>query len=190
MTPEIALLEASQRDDLTKAAESFTCRGPRHVDDPTVEFGDNYLKEGLWADFDAAGVTRTWLAVAEGSLAGYVALAADTVQLTKTERRQAELQVGLRAYGCIQIVMLAVEAGLQEREDIHVGRALVDHAILVGVEVGGKIGSRFLAADVNPPAEGFYERCGFTALAGTTEALERKRQQGRVPMVLDLHPHG
>jgi GNAT superfamily N-acetyltransferase len=189
LTLEIALLVAEQRDEITQAAEAFTCRGPRHLDDPTVDFGDSYLKEGKWADLDEAGLTRTWLAVVDGAVAGYVALAADAVHLTNSERRKADLEIGLPGYGCIQIVMLAVDAKLQKRDDVHVGRALVEHAILVGVEIGGQIGSRFLAADVNPPAEGFYECCGFTALAGTNEALERKRKQGRVPMVLDLHPH-
>jgi len=187
---DIALLAAEEREEVAAAVSGFTCRGPRHLEDETVEFGDRYLKDGVWADFDQAGVTRTWVAIVDGAIGGYVALAADTVQLTKSEKKQAELDVAsLRTYGCVQVVMLAVEAGLQKRGDIHVGRALIDHSILIGVEVGKKVGARFLAADVNPPAEGFYERCGFIALASEAEALQRKREQGRIPMVLDLHPH-
>lgn len=190
MSLDITLLSSEERDEVTAAVGGFTCRGPRHLEDETVEFGDRYLKDGIWADFDAAGVTRTWAAVVDGAIGGYVALAADTVQLSRGEKRQAELDVAsLRTYGCIQVVMLAVDAGLQERDDVHVGRALIEHAILVAQEAGKSIGARFLAADVNPPAEGFYERCGFVALASEAEALQRKRDQGRIPMVLDLHPH-
>lgn len=187
MSTEITLLEAVQRDEVAKAARDFTCRGVRHEDDPTIEFGDRYLRDGVWAEFDATGITRTWVAVVDGTIGGYVALAADTVQLSRGERRRAELEdVRLKAYGCVQIVMLAVDARLQERG---VGRALIDHSVLVAIETGQKIGARFLAADVNPPAEGFYDHCGFVGLSGEVDVLKRKREQGRVPMFLDLHPH-
>jgi hypothetical protein len=61
---------------------------------------------------------------------------------------------------------------------------------LVGVEAGKNIGARFLAADVNPPSEGFYARCGFSSLESEATEVEEKRKRGMVPMVLDLHPLG
>lgn len=173
---------------MTEACQAFTCRGPRHEDDPTVEMGDNYIKTGLWADLDAGGITRTWAAVFEGAIAGYVGLAADAVRLTRSEQKRAELEgIQFSRYGCVQIAMIAVRADLQERDDMHVGRALVDHAVLVGLDAGRQIGARFLVADVNPPAQGFYERCGFVSLT-SQEEQEQAEKRGLVPMVLDLHP--
>jgi ribosomal protein S18 acetylase RimI-like enzyme len=188
----IALLSHEQRDDIAKAVADFTCRGPRHEDDPTVEFGDRYIREAVWADFDEAGITRTWSAIVEGRICGYLALAADAVHLSRGEVRDAALDglPKIGSYGCTQIVMLATRADCQRDDDLKVGRALVDHAVLVGREAGSQIGARFLAADVNPPAQGFYERCGFRSLAGQVGELIDKRERGMVPMVFDLHPRG
>lgn len=120
---------------------------------------------------------------------GYIALAADGVTLTNSEKRNAELdEVRLGRYGCIQVAMLAGRADIQERADVKVGRSLIEHAQFVGVELGGRIGARFLTADVNPPAQGFYERCGFVSLAGEGDALQKARERGLIPMVRDLHP--
>ena len=66
-------------------------------------------------------------------------------------------------------------------DDVKVSRVLVDDAVLVGRRSGSEVGARFLAADVNPPAQGFYERCGFIA-------LEKESKRGLIPMVLDLAP--
>jgi GNAT superfamily N-acetyltransferase len=182
----IALLSHEQRDDVTAAAKGFTCRGRLHVDDETVVHGDKYLCDALWADFDASGITRTWIAVVDGTVGGYIALAADAVHLSKGERRDADLEgVHFTRYGCTQVVMIAVRA------DLHgtgVGRSLMDHAKLVGSEAGVRIGARFLAADVNPPAQGFYEKCGFKSLASDVEELKNKRERGLIPMVFDLRP--
>ncbi len=187
MTLTIALLNHEQRDEVIAETEGFTCRGARHTKDPTVETGDNYLKGGFWADLDEAGITRTWVAILDGRIVGYIALAADAVTLTKGERREAELEgVQFSRYGCTQIAMVAVLADCQAQPDLHIGRALIEHAMLVGRRSGSDIGARFLAADVNPPAQGFYERCGFTNLGA--EAHEKARARGLLPMVLDLHP--
>jgi ribosomal protein S18 acetylase RimI-like enzyme len=191
LTVQVTLLVHEQRESVSEAVAEFTCRGKRHADDPTVDLGDRYIKEGVWADFDASAITRTWAAVVEGEIGGYVALAADAVRLSRGEKKEAELdEASFPHYGCTQIVMLAVSAELQERDDVRVGTALVEHAILVAREAGKSIGTRFLAADVNPPAQGFYDRCGFTSLGGASEDLEKKRAKGMVPMVLDLHPRG
>jgi ribosomal protein S18 acetylase RimI-like enzyme len=180
----IALLKHEQREAVGEMCADFTCRGPRHLDDETTEHGDAYLQAALWADADEAGVTRTWLAIHEGTVAGYVALAANSVSLTRSERKDAALEgaTSFRSYGCTQIVMLATRADLQENPDVKIGRALVDHAILVGRRQGEQVGARFLAADVNPPALGFYERCGFVSLRSEQEAA------GLIPMVYDLQP--
>lgn len=135
----------------------------RYGDDPTVEFGDHYIRDGVWADLDASAITRTWLAVVDGEVGGYIALAADAVRLTRGEKKAAELEgVQFSRYGCIQIVMLAVRAELHGQD---IGTALVDHAVLVARDAGKDIGARFLAADVNPSSQGFYERYGFARAA-------------------------
>jgi ribosomal protein S18 acetylase RimI-like enzyme len=81
--------------------------------------------------------------------------------------------------------MLAVRAELHGQS---VGTALLDQAVLVAKRAGSEIGARFLAADVNPPAQGFYQSYGFVSLGSKNEELQRKRERGMVPMVLDLHP--
>ena len=185
----ISLLRHEQRDEVAEATKDFTCRGKRHKDDDTCDVGDNYIRGGLWADLDERGITRTWVAIVDGVLGGYIALAADAVVLSGGEKKNKDLEgVRFSRYGCTQIVMLATRADLQERDDVKVGQALVDHAVLVGRKSGGEVGARFLAADVNPPAAGFYERSGFIALASGSDELERKRDQGLIPMVLDLAP--
>lgn len=83
--------------------------------------------------------------------------------------------------------MVAVRADLQESE-LRIGSALVDHAVLVGREAGDRVGARFLTADVNPSAEGFYERCGFVSLLGQSADLTKRREKGLIPMVMDLRP--
>ena len=184
----ISLLQHAQRDEVAEATRDFTCRGKRHKDDETCDGGDEYIKGGLWADLDERGITRTWAAIVDGVIGGYIALAADAVMLSKEEKEGKNLEgVRFSRYGCTQIVMVATRADLQERDDVKVGQALMDHAVLVGRKSGEEIGARFLAADVNPPAVGFYEQCGFIAL-GSDHAEEKKRNRGLIPMVLDLAP--
>jgi hypothetical protein len=88
LTVQITLLTAEQRDSVTEATADFTCRGERHTEDPTVEFGDRYIKEAVWADFDEAAITRTWAAVADGIFAGYVGLSSDAVGLLAEKGRR------------------------------------------------------------------------------------------------------
>ena len=186
MTTVVVLLRFEQRAEVAAATEDFTCRGERHIGDMTTENGDAFLESGAWADLDEGGITRTWAAVVDGEIGGYISLAADAVTLTRSERRGAALEgAHLSRYGCTQIAMVAVRA------DLHgcgIGTALIEHAVLIGTRTGDNLGARFLAADVNPPAAGFYERCGFISLAGEGPELLKKREKGLLPMVRDLRP--
>jgi ribosomal protein S18 acetylase RimI-like enzyme len=182
------LLSHEQRAAVENVVKDFTCRGARHENDPTVEGGDSFLRDGGWADCDENGITRTWVAIVDGVIAGYVALASDAISLTGSEKKRAELgELSFTRYGCTQISMLAVRANFQGCE-LRVGSALVDHAVFVGLETGRSVGARFLTADVNPAAQGFYEKYGFESLLGQSDDLKKRRGKGLVPMVLDLWP--
>jgi GNAT superfamily N-acetyltransferase len=175
---------------ITANVGQFTCGGSRHQKDPYVELCDRFLRDEIWAACDECAITRTWGAFVEGTIAGYVALAADAIGLSGTEKKEAELgeELRYRTYGCTQIVMIAVRADLQG-SGLHVGSALVEHAVFAGREIGSRIGARFLTADVNPSAMGFYESCNFRSLLGQTEELKRTRKRGLIPMVIDLWPN-
>lgn len=182
MTLRIVRITHEQLDEVAARVQGFTCRGPRYVDDESTRYGDEFLCTGAWAELDRQGITRTFVAVLDGEIVGYVSLTADSITLTSSERKTASVR-SQRRYGCVQIVMIASRADTHERGDVAVGTALLEHAQLVGREVGESIGARFLAADVNPASVAFYKRAGFVSLkadAGKPGAL--------TPMMLDLRP--
>lgn len=158
-----ALLEirALQADDMAAAA-GFTC-------------GDVDLDDFLRSDalrLQTQRAARTFVAVYEAELAGYVALLVDAVELKPNERKKLDLHFRDHPMvPALKIARLGVAVAFQGRG---LGETLVHFAVARVLDIEAHAGCRLLTVDAYPAAVGFYERLGFVRnQARAYEGLER-----------------
>ncbi|MEG3972448.1 hypothetical protein QUA00_33235 [Microcoleus sp. T2B6] len=146
-----------------------------------------YWRQGrIQREIDAR-ISQCWILRCEDSLAGYITLLADKLEVDESILLDEGVQY--RSFPAIKIGLLAVD-----RRAKGAGRRLVEWAVeYVAAEVSPTVGVRFMTIDAlydpdtTPPydASGFYEKFGFQ-FADPNESLPPS-----VPyrtMYLDLKP--
>ena len=146
-----------------------------------------YWRQGrIQREIDAR-ISQCWILRCEDSLAGYITLLADKLEVDESILLDEGVQY--RSFPAIKIGLLAVD-----RRAKGAGRRLVEWAVeYVAAEVSATVGVRFMTVDAlydpdtTPPydASGFYEKFGFQ-FADPNESLPPS-----VPyrtMYLDLKP--
>jgi len=146
-----------------------------------------YWRQGrIQREIDAR-ISQCWILRCEDSLAGYITLLADKLEVDESILLDEGVQY--RSFPAIKIGLLAVD-----RRAKGAGRRLVEWAVeYVAAEVSPTVGVRFMTVDAlydpdtTPPydASGFYEKFGFQ-FADPNESLPPS-----VPyrtMYLDLKP--
>lgn len=165
MYPEIdrTLLEirALQADDMP-AAEGFTC-------------GDADLDDFLRSDalrLQTQRAARTFVAVYEAELVGYVALLVDAIELKPNERKKLDLHFRDHPMvPALKIARLAVAVSFQGRG---LGETFVHFAAARVLDIEAHAGCRLLTVDAYPAAVGFYERLGF--VRNRADVYERRER--------------
>jgi Acetyltransferase (GNAT) family. len=106
-------------------------------------------------------LNRTHLCFYKDHIAGFIALAADSIRLDKDKLDLSQHISGCDypAYPCILIARLAVDKRLHGRD---IGSYLLSLAI--GFALGGPLGCRYLSVDSKESAVKFYEKFGFRYL--------------------------
>jgi ribosomal protein S18 acetylase RimI-like enzyme len=134
-----------------EAARGFSC-------------GDEDLDDFLRTDairLQEQNVVRSFSAVYEGDLVGYVALLVDAVELKISERKKLALHFHDHPIvPALKIARLGVSQGFRARHR-GVGEALMYYAYSSALDLADRVGCRLLTLDAYPASIAFYERLGF-----------------------------
>ncbi len=132
---------------------------------------DNFIKNHALLN-DARSLSSTWLAFADGGLAGYLNVVSTVVARSLIDPLIAELP----PYPDVPALLLARMATASKHQRKGVGVALVRRAYEIAVEQATLSGCAGVhthakaATRKNPSAAPFYERCGFlTVVPPTTD---------------------
>ena len=140
--------------DVTISGQGFRCLRGEFV---------TYWRQGRIQREIDAHISQCWILRSEDSLAGYITLLADKLEVDESILLDEGVQY--RSFPAIKIGLLAVD-----RRAKGAGRRLVEWAVeYVAAEVSPTIGVRFMTVDALydpdtiPPydASGFYEKFGF-----------------------------
>jgi GNAT superfamily N-acetyltransferase len=152
----------------------------------TFSSGDGDLDDFLRTDalrLQHHHVARTYLALLDAGLIGYMTLLADAVVLETKERKRLALSTTDHpSVPALKIARLAV-AGDFRAARRGAGTALVAVAYAIALDLADRVGCRLLTVDAYADSVAFYERLGFF----TNRA---KPYQGRThpSMRLDVFP--
>lgn len=124
-----------------------------------------FWRRGRIAREEQAGISRCWVMVSEGYLAGYITLLADKLELEQPPLAGEGVQY--RTMPAVKIGLLAADGRAKGA-----GRRLVEWALeYVAVELVERVGVRFMTVDafydLDPNSEGVhYDVSGFYASIG------------------------
>ncbi len=118
---------------------------------------DRFLSQFAWQNQDALGIGVTYVATANGLIAGYVTLAAGALE---RDDLPADPDVAYPRYP-LPVLRLARLAVDRRAQGAGVGRALVGFALRVGWTMRDRVGCVGVVVDAIPAAVGYYESLGF-----------------------------
>lgn len=124
-----------------------------------------FWRRGRVAREEQASISRCWVIVSEGHLAGYITLLADKLELEQPPLAGEGVQY--KTMPAVKIGLLAADGRARGA-----GRRLVEWALeYVAVELVDKVGVRFMTVDafhdLDPDSEGVhYDASGFYASIG------------------------
>jgi len=155
---------------VTKAsvdAQRLEIRQVRGEDQPELaafECGDDDLNGFLRDDalrLQQRNTVRTYLALYDGDLVGFISLMVDAVVLETKERKTLRLNhADHPVLPALKIARLATAKSFREA-NIGLGTMLMRFAVARGYEIADAAGCRLLTLDAYPDAISFYERLGF-----------------------------
>lgn len=126
--------------------------------------GDTDLDEFLRDDalrLDAARAARTWLALYESRLVGYITLLCDAIVLETRERKGLTLRhEDHPVIPALKVARLGVSEAFRAMHR-GVGEALMHFAFATGLSLSARVGCRLLTLDAYAQSVAFYERLGF-----------------------------
>jgi GNAT superfamily N-acetyltransferase len=123
-------------------------------------------------------VSKTYLCCWKKSIAGYMTLVTDTLEVRVIDEDDGIKGYPYHKYPCVRIARLAVNK-IFERKGI--GRFLMLAAIGMALDVSGMIGCRYITVDSKPESIGFYEKHGF-------KLIEKYRDSDFPKMYLNMYP--
>lgn len=123
-------------------------------------------------------LTRTFLCFCRGSLAEFLTLVIDTIEVKLVDEDDGVDGYPYQKYPAIKIARLAVDKRY-ERQGI--GRFLLLAAIGKVYQVSKDIGCRYITLDSKRESMGFYERFGF-------KPIKKYLSRSYPPMYLNMYP--
>jgi GNAT superfamily N-acetyltransferase len=123
-------------------------------------------------------VSKTYLCCWKKSIAGYITLVTDTLEVKVIDEDDGIKGYPYHKYPCVRIARLAVDK-IFERKGI--GRFLMLAAIGLALDVSGLIGCRYITVDSKPESIGFYEKHGF-------KLIEKYKDSDFPKMYLNMYP--
>lgn len=108
-----------------------------------------------------ADLARTYLALADGRVVGYVSLTTGSVDRNEVPRRFAR---GMPAYP-LPMILIARLAVAREQQGRRLGSRLLAEALRMAVTASDAVAARMVVVDaIDEPAAAFYRRWGFIDL--------------------------
>lgn len=106
------------------------------------------------------GLAFCYVAVSDGDIVGYIALACDAIPLDGDEKKTIKTDKSRipRTVPCLKVGRLAAVKSLQKNG---IGKFLMSIAYDKAVKLSSMAGCRFLSVDAYPAAEPFYISLGF-----------------------------
>jgi GNAT superfamily N-acetyltransferase len=138
---------------------------------------NDFLKNDALADQEWL-VSKTYLCYWNKSMAGYITLVTDTLEVKVVDEEDGIKDYPYRKYPSLRIARLAVDKTFERRG---IGRFLMLAAIGMAIDVSSKVGCRYISVDSKPESVGFYERHGF-------KLIERYRNSDFPKMYLNMYP--
>jgi GNAT superfamily N-acetyltransferase len=123
-------------------------------------------------------LTRTFLCFCRGSLAGFLTLVTDTIEVKLVDEDDGVDSYPYQKYPAIKIARLAVDKRY-ERQGI--GRFLLLAAVGKVYQISKDIGCRYITIDSKRESMGFYERFGF-------KPIKKYLNRSYPPMYLNMYP--
>lgn len=118
---------------------------------------NDFLKNDALVDQEWM-VSKTYLCCWKKSIAGYITLVTDTLEVKVVDEKDGIKGYPYHKYPCVRIARLAVDKTFERRG---IGRFLMLAAIGMAIDVSSKIGCRYITVDSKPESVGFYEKHGF-----------------------------
>lgn len=147
--------------------------------------GDADLDEFLRDDalrLDDARAARTWLALYDGALVGYITLLCDAIVLETRERKGLALRhEDHPVIPALKVARLGVSETFRATHR-GVGEALMQFAFATALSLSTRVGCRLLTLDAYAQSVAFYERLGFVR-----NRAKEYRDRQNPSMRFDLH---
>ena len=121
--------------------------------------------------------TYLWFYTKTDQLVAYTTLLSDSLRVKETELEKAFIDKGIlyKSLPALKIGRLCVDERFINRG---IGTIIIEFSMSIGIEIGKKVGCRFVVLDSKKEALEFYERLGFQEL--------RDDKKETVPMYFDL----
>ena len=136
---------------------------------------NEYLYERAWRD-QCRRLSATQLFFVKGMFAGYLATAADLVELGTREKDPG---VRYRSLPAIKIAQLGVD---RRFAGCGLGRSLVAYALGYARRVGAGIGVRYVTVDAKPDLERWYASQGFVR----NRVVQKRREEAHPGTILPV----
>ncbi|MDD5614642.1 MAG: GNAT family N-acetyltransferase [Candidatus Methanoperedens sp.] len=138
---------------------------------------NDFLKNDAFGDQENM-TSRTYLCFWDKSIAGYLTLVADTLEVEAVDKSDKIDGYPYRKYPAIKIARLAVDRRLEKRG---VGRYILLAAIGKAISVSNDIGCRYITVDSKPESTVFYDKHNF-------KMVEKYRHSEFPKMYLNMYP--
>ncbi len=138
---------------------------------------NDFLKNDALVDQEWM-VSKTYLCCWKKSIAGYITLVTDTLEVKVVDEQDGIKGYPYHKYPCVRIARLAVDKTFERRG---IGRFLMLAAIGMAIDVSSKIGCRYITVDSKPESVGFYEKHGF-------KLIEKYKDSDFPKMYLNMYP--
>ena len=125
-------------------------------------------------------VSKTYLCCWKKSIAGYITLITDTLEVKVVDKEDSIKGYPYRKYPCVRIARLAVDKKFERRG---IGRFLMLAAIGMALDVSSKIGCRYITVDSKPESVGFYKKHGFKLIEKYLDSDFPKMYMNMYPII-------
>lgn len=181
MTQPIRPLTLPVHDDLLQLLHDFDC--VRDDEDSIAHEVNAFIRGGDYEEGTLQGLNTTYVMFDREAdpqaVVAYVSVSVDSVRLTDGEKKNH--RVDFPDFGALKIVMIGSDCRHKGND---YGKSLLKAVIGIAKDISDKAALRFVVADANNRAVGWYEEHGFLVNRATKQQSKDERTTS---MRYDLH---